>query len=61
MPAAAAGFVALKSFGAMLIVDTAGVAVGECFVGFGDFNEFLMRGGIVSGLVLVWKGTLARR
>lgn len=55
MPAAAAArFVALKSFGTMLIVDTAGVAVGECFVGFGDFDEFLMRVGIVSGLVLVW-------
>jgi hypothetical protein len=49
--AAAAFFVLFDAVGAVAVVDLAQLGVGEDFVGFADFDEFL-RGGFVVGVLV---------
>jgi len=56
VPLAAALFVLFEAFVAVLVVDAAGLGVREGFVGFGDFDEFLVRGFVASGQVCQFGG-----
>lgn len=48
--AAAGGFVFGKAFVAVLVVDSAGFWLGECFVGRCDLHKFFMGGLIATGI-----------
>lgn len=56
VPLAAALFVLFETFVAVLVVDAAGLGVREGFVGFSDFDEFLVRGFVASGQVCQFGG-----
>lgn len=60
VPLAAALLVLLEALVAVLVVDAPGFRLGEGFVGFGDLDEFLVRG-FVASVVQVDNLVMARR
>lgn len=60
VPLAAALLVLLEALVAVLVVDAAGFGLGEGLVGFGDLDEFLVRG-FVASVVQVENLVMARR
>lgn len=60
VPLAAALLVLFEALVAVLVVDAAGFGLGEGLVGFGDLDEFLVRG-FVASVVQIDNLVMARR